>query len=327
MSRLYWPASNFTANTVPVQVINRFCSSGLMACSIIANQLRNGEIDIGLAVGFDDLTPNNGGKAFAYSAEIMSNPECVDATKPMGWTSENVAGEFNITRAQMDTWAAKSHQRAERAQKTGIFADEIAPIRIPQKQADGSRKLVVVDKDDGIRPGTTFESLQKVRPAFPQWAPGQSTGGNSSQVTDGGAFVLMMTRRKAQELGLPILAKHVLTVVSGLAPRIMGIGPSYAIPHLFERTGLTKEDIDMFEINEAFSSMMVYCIDKLGLDGEKVNVNGGAIALGHPFGCTGARQVATGLNAIKRTKGKTLVTSMCIGSGMGAAALWINEQN
>jgi acetyl-CoA acyltransferase 1 len=209
----------------------------------------------------------------------------------------------------MDAWAAKSHQAAAAAHADGTFKGEIAPVSVPQKQADGSRKNVIVDADDGIRPGTTFESLSKVRPAFPQWAPGQTTGGNASQITDGGAFVLMMTRRKAQELGLPILAKHVATVVSGLEPRIMGIGPSIAIPALYKRTGLTKEDIDMYEINEAFASMMVYCVEKLGLDPNQVNVNGGAIALGHPFGCTGARQVATGLNAMRKTKGKTLVTS------------------
>jgi acetyl-CoA acyltransferase 1 len=295
-------------NTVPVQVINRFCSSGLMACSTISNQIRNGEIDIGLAVGYDNLT-FAGGKSFDFSPVIMANQEAVDCTKPMGWTAENVAGDFGISRAQMDAWAAKSHQAAAAAHADGTFKGEIAPVSVPQKQADGSRKNVIVDADDGIRPGTTFESLSKVRPAFPQWAPGQTTGGNASQITDGGAFVLMMTRRKAQELGLPILAKHVATVVSGLEPRIMGIGPSIAIPALYKRTGLTKEDIDMYEINEAFASMMVYCVEKLGLDPNQVNVNGGAIALGHPFGCTGARQVATGLNAMRKTKGKTLVTS------------------
>lgn len=239
----------------------------------------------------------------------MSNQECQDAIKPMGWTAENVAGDFGISREQMDKWAAKSHQAAAAAHEDGTFKGEIAPVRVYQKQADGSRKLVTVSADDGIRPGTTFESLSKVRPAFPQWQPGQTTGGNASQITDGGAFVLLMTRRKAKELGLPVLAKHVSTVISGLAPRIMGIGPSLAIPKLFERTGLNKDDIDMFEINEAFASMMVYCVDKLGLEPSKVNVNGGAIALGHPFGCTGARQVATGLNAMRKHKGKTLVTS------------------
>jgi len=294
--------------TVPVQTINRFCSSGLMACSTIANQIRNGEIEIGLAVGYDNLT-YSGGNPAPFSKELLKNQESADCLQPMGWTAENVAGDFGISRAQMDAWAAKSHQAAAKADSTGIFKGEIAPVAVPQKQADGSKKTVIVDRDDGIRPGTTFESLSKVRSAFPQWPPAQTTGGNASQITDGGAFVLMMTRRKAQELGLPILAKHVATVVAGLEPRIMGIGPSIAIPKLYQRTGLTKEDIDMYEINEAFASMMVYCVDKLGLEWNKVNVNGGAIALGHPFGCTGARQVATGLNAMRQTKGKTLITS------------------
>jgi acetyl-CoA acyltransferase 1 len=245
---------------------------------------------------------------------------------PMGWTSENVAGDFKITREQMDAWAAGSHQRAERAQKSGVFDAEIIPVTVPTKNADGSLGTKVVSRDDGIREGTTAEGLAKIKGAFKQWAPSQTTGGNASQITDGGAFVLLMTRRKAQELGLPILAKHVTNVSSGLAPRIMGIGPSIAIPKLLEQTGLTKDDIDLFEINEAFSSMMVYCVNKLELDPAKVNVNGGAIALGHPLGCTGARQVATGLNAIKRSGGKLLVTSMCVGLGMGCAGLWVNEQ-
>lgn len=245
----------------------------------------------------------------------------------MGWTSENVAGDFNISRQAMDEWAATSHQRAEAAQRNGIFSSEIAPVQVYSKLPDANeRRQITVTQDDGIRNGTTPESLAKIRQAFPQWPPSNTTGGNASQITDGGAFVLLMTRRKANELGLHILAKHVATSVSGLAPRIMGIGPSYAIPAVLKRVGITKDDVDLFEINEAFASMMVYCIEKLQLDKAKVNVNGGAIALGHPLGCTGARQVATGLNAIKRTGGKILVTSMCIGLGMGAAAVWVNEQ-
>ena len=241
--------------------------------------------------------------------ETMALPQGRDCTMPMGWTSENVAGDFKISREAMDAWAAQSMNRAEAAQKAGIFDDEIVPVTVPTKGPDGSKTTKVVKRDDGIRAGTTPEGLAKIKGAFKQWPPSQTTGGNASQITDGGAFILLMTRRKAQELGLPILAKHVATVSSGLAPRIMGIGPSIAIPEVLKKTGLTKDDVDMFEINEAFASMMVYCVNKLGLDPAKVNVNGGAIALGHPLGCTGARQVATGLNAIKRTGGKILVTS------------------
>ncbi|BEJ18005.1 hypothetical protein CspHIS471_0702820 [Cutaneotrichosporon sp. HIS471] len=313
-------AASLTAgfpDTTPVQIVNRFCSSGLMAVQAIANEIRNGEIDIGLAVGFEHMTANPDDGAPKLADETMAMQVGQDCAKPMGWTSEQVAGEFHISREEMDEWAAQSHNRAEAAQNSGIFADEIAPITI-----NGT----VVVKDDGIRPGTTPEKLAKLRGAFAQWPPSQTTGGNASQITDGGAYVLLMTRRRAEELGLPILAKHVATTSIGLAPRIMGIGPSIAIPTILKRTGLTIEDVDMFEINEAFSSMMVYCVKKLGLDPKKVNVNGGSIAFGHPLGCTGARQVATGLNAIKRTHGKILVTSMCIGLGMGAAAVWVNEQ-
>lgn len=271
-----------------------------------------------------DVSPDDG--APELSEAMKKHPVAKDSAMPMGWTSENVAGDFGISREAMDAWAAQSHNRAERAQKEGIYDAEIAPVTVPQKQADGSRKDVKVTKDDGIRPGTTPEGLAKLRGAFPKWSPSQTTGGNASQITDGGAFVLLMRRSKAEELGLPILAKHVATTSVGLAPRIMGIGPSYAIPAILHQVGLAKEDVDMFEINEAFSSMMVYCVNKLELDPAKVNVNGGAIAIGHPLGCTGARQVATGLNAIKRTGGKILVTSMCIGLGMGAAGVWVNEQ-
>lgn len=269
-------------------------------------------------------SPDDG--APKLSEEEMAHPVAKDCVQPMGWTSENVAGDFHVPREEMDAWAAQSHQRAERAQKSGVFDAEIVPVTVPSKQADGTRAMATVSRDDGIRAGSTKEALAKVRAAFPQWKPSQTTGGNASQITDGGAFVLLMTRRKANELGLPILAKHVLNVSTGLAPRIMGIGPSVAIPLALQKAGITKDDVDMFEINEAFASMMVYCVKKLDLDPAKVNVNGGAIALGHPLGCTGARQIATGLNAIKRTGGKILVTSMCIGLGMGACGIWVNEQ-
>lgn len=303
--------------TTPVEIINRFCSSGLMAVGTIANQIRNGEIEIGLAVGFEDMTNNPDEGAVGLTEETKQHPVAKDCVMPMGWTSENVAGDFNIPREKMDKWAAQSHNRAEAAQKAGVFDDEIVPIPTPGG---------VVSKDDGIRYGTTPEGLAKIKGAFKQWPPSQTTGGNASQITDGGAFVLLTTRRKAKELGLPILAKHVLNVSAGLAPRIMGIGPSVAIPKLLETAHLKPEDVDLYEINEAFSSMMVYCVEKLNLDPSIVNVNGGAVALGHPLGTTGARQIATGLNAIKRTGGKILVTSMCIGLGMGAAGLFVNEQ-
>ncbi|KAK2461634.1 hypothetical protein APHAL10511_006097 [Amanita phalloides] len=312
--------------TVPVQTINRFCSSGLMAVTTIANQIRSGQIEIGLALGVESMSenPDKGGP---LQSELISNfTQAKDCRERMGWTSENVAEEFQITREEQDTFAAESFQRAEAAEKNGFFAREIVPFTVFRKDTStGERKLVVVAKDDGIRYGTTKESLSKVRPAFPQWGRSTTTGGNASQITDGAAAVLLMTRRKAEQLGLKVLAKFVTTAVAGVPPRVMGIGPVFAIPSALKNCGLTLDDVDLFEVNEAFASQCVYVIEKLGIPRDKVNVNGGAIAFGHPLGCTGARQIATGLNELERRQGKVLVTSMCIGTGMGAAAVFIRE--
>ena len=236
-------------------------------------------------------------------SEIVKESQLArDAAMPMGWTSENVAQDFDVSREDMDALAALSFQRAETADKDGIFASEIVPFTaFVNDPATGERTTKIITKDDGIRYGTTKEALGRIKAAFPQWGKGCTTGGNASQITDGAAAVLLMTRRKAEQLGLKILAKHVTTSVAGLAPRIMGIGPSIAIPMVLEATGLTKDDVDLYEvratrslsnvpqtnnapqINEAFASMYVYCVRKLGLDINKVNVNGGAIALGHPL--------------------------------------------
>ncbi|KZT02416.1 thiolase [Laetiporus sulphureus 93-53] len=312
--------------SVPVVTINRFCSSGLMAVTDISNKIRAGQIEIGLAVGVESMSNNPDNGAPPLSESIKAHQVACDCSMPMGRTSENVAGDFNISREDMDDWSAKSFQRAERADKAGWFANEIVPFTAYEKPDEtGKRATKVVAKDDGIRYGTTKEGLLRIRSAFPHWQPAQTTGGNASQITDGAAAVLLMTRRKAEELGLRILAKHITTAVAGVPPRVMGIGPTHAIPKALELAGITQEDVDLFEINEAFASMMVYSLRTLGLDPEKVNVNGGAIALGHPLGATGARQLATGLNELHRRKGKILVTSMCIGTGMGAAGVFVGE--
>jgi acetyl-CoA acyltransferase 1 len=276
--------------TTSTMSLNRFCSSGLMAVKTIAESIKAGSIDCGLAVGAESmsLSPDNG--PGVISPSVASHPLAADALQPMGWTSENVAKDFNISREKHDFYAATSFQRAEKAQKAGWFEDEIVPVETIQKDPKtGEEKKVIISKDDGIRYGTTPESLGKIRQAFPQWGNGATTGGNASQITDGAGAVLLMRRSTAEALGQPIIAKYVHSVVIGLEPRIMGIGPSYAIPKLLETVGLTKEDIDTFEINEAFASMLAYCIETLGLDHEKVNPKGGAIAFGHPLGCTGAR--------------------------------------
>lgn len=315
-------------NSTAVSHVNRFCSSGLLAVQQIATQIQTGSIDVGLAIGAEMMStppPPTKGGAMTFAPDVLANQEAQDCLQPMGQTSENVGKDFDITRDLQDKYAAESYRRAEVAQKSGWFADEIVPVTTVVKDPKtGESKTVTVTQDDGIRYGTTFESLSKIRPAFPKFGD-RSTGGNSSQVTDGAAAVLLMKRSTAEKLGQPIIAKFVGATVIGLAPRIMGIGPSLAIPKLLEKYGLTKDDIDLFEINEAFASMAVYCVQKLGLDHTKVNTRGGAIALGHPLGATGARQIATGLSECRRQKKKVLVTSMCIGTGQGMAGLFVNE--
>jgi len=276
--------------TTSTMALNRFCSSGLMAVKTIAESIKAGSIDCGLAVGAESMTqsPDNG--AGSISPSVASHPLAADALQPMGWTSENVALDFNISREKHDYYAAASFQRAERAQRQGWFKEEIVPVETTQKDPNtGEEKKIIITNDDGIRYGTTQESLGRIRKAFPQWGIGATTGGNASQITDGAGAVLLMRRSTAEALRQPIIAKYIHTVVVGLEPRIMGIGPSYAVPKLLDTLGLKKEDIDAFEINEAFASMFAYCIETLGLDHEKVNPNGGAIAFGHPLGATGAR--------------------------------------
>ena len=312
-------------NTTAASSVNRFCSSGLKAVQDIANQISNGSIECGLAVGAE-LMSAAGDRPQPFHPDIMAKQEAADCLQPMGQTSENVGKDFDISREAQDRYAAESFRRAEVAQKAGWFDDEIVPITMKVKDPKtGEEKEVTLAKDEGPRWGTTFESLSKVRPAFSQYGD-RSTGGNSSQVTDGAAAVLLMKRSKALTMNQPILAKFCGATVAGVAPRIMGIGPSLAIPKLLGKFNLNiQTDIDIIELNEAFSSMAVYCINVLGIDPAKMNVRGGAVALGHPLGATGARQICTGLSECRRQKKKILLTSMCIGTGQGMAGLFVNE--
>jgi len=312
-------------HTAGASSVNRFCSSGLKAVQDIANQISQGSIDIGVAVGAESMSAGGDRLNKPFHEEILKNQDAADCMQPMIQTSENVGNDFNITRRMQDEFATESFRRAEVAQKSGWFDDEIVPINTKVKNKDGQLENVVLTRDEGPRYGTTLESLLKIRPAMPQFGD-KTSGGNASQVTDGAAAVLLMKRSKALELGQPILAKFCGATVAGVPPRIMGIGPSAAIPKLLSKFNLTKEDIDIFEINEAFASMAVYCLNVLGLDHSKVNPRGGAIALGHPLGATGARQICTILSEARRTKKKILVTSMCIGTGQGMAGLFVNEQ-
>jgi acetyl-CoA acetyltransferase family protein len=306
--------------------VNRFCSSGLKAVQDIASQIALGSIDCGIAIGAESMTQGTDKMEKPFNEELMKNQDACDCMQPMGQTSENVGREFNISRESQDRYAVESYARAERAQKAGWFDDEIVPFTTKIKDPKtGEEKTVTLTKDEGPRWGTTYEGLSKIKPAFSKWGD-RSTGGNSSQVTDGAAAVLLMKRSKAEALGQPILGKFVAATVAGLPPRIMGIAPSIAIPKLLQKLNLDlHKDIDVIELNEAFASMAVYCKDVLKIDHSKMNVRGGAIALGHPLGTTGVRQIVTGLSECRRQGKKVLLTSMCVGTGQGMAGLFINE--
>jgi acetyl-CoA acyltransferase 1 len=309
-------------DTTPLVSVNRMCSSGIEAVSQIAAKIKTGIIDIGLAGGVEQMTindMNNLVDAPNLWEAVYDHEKARNCLLGMGITSENVAQKFGISREKQDQMAVDSHAKAAAAQEKGLFKDEIVPVTVQVKDEKGNTKTITVSQDDGIRKGTTLESLGKLKPAFKK--DGSTTAGNASQVTDGAALVLLAKRSVAEKLKLPIIARFVSYAVAGVPPEIMGIGPAYAIPVALEKAGLKKEDISIFELNEAFASQATYCIEKLGLDKSKVNPKGGAIALGHPLGCTGARQVATLLPELKRTGGKFGVISMCIGTGMGAAAV------
>ncbi|XP_038654489.1 3-ketoacyl-CoA thiolase, peroxisomal [Scyliorhinus canicula] len=310
--------------SVPVYSVNRQCSSGLQAFINIAGGIRNGSYDIGLACGVESMSRRSAGgvdNLGDISSRMMDNEKARDCLIPMGITSENVAERFGISREKQDIFAMASQQKAAKAQRTGTFAAEITPVQTTIRDEAGNERTITVTQDDGIRASTTLAGLGKLRPAFKE--NGTTTAGNSSQVSDGAAAVLVARHSTAVELGLPILGVLRSYAVVGVPPDVMGIGPAYAIPAALEKAGLTVNDIDVFEINEAFASQALYCVEKLGLPMEKVNPNGGAIALGHPLGCTGTRQIVTLLNELKR-RGKRGygVVSMCIGTGMGAAAVF-----
>uniref|UniRef100_A0A8C6QTS2 Acetyl-CoA acyltransferase 1 n=1 Tax=Nannospalax galili TaxID=1026970 RepID=A0A8C6QTS2_NANGA len=302
--------------TVPLSTVNRQCSSGLQAVANIAGGIRNGSYDIGMSMS---LSPK--GNLGNLTSRLLENEKARDCLIPMGITSENVAEHFGISRQKQDAFALTSQQKAARAQSRGCFREEIVPVTTTVLDDEGNKRTITVSQDEGIRPSTTMEGLAKLKPAFKDG--GSTTAGNSSQVSDGAAAVLLARRSKAKELGLPILGVLRSFAVVGVPPDIMGIGPAYAIPAALQKIGLTVNDIDVFEINEAFASQALYCVEKLGIPAEKVNPLGGAIALGHPLGCTGARHVVTLLNELKRCKKRAYgVVSMCIGTGMGAAAVF-----
>lgn len=260
--------------------------------------------------------PCSPGAVTEFSDLLESHPEAANCKVPMGVLSEDMAKDRNISRASQDAFAASSYQKAVAAQKQGLFKEEIHPLKVKYEDPkSGETKEVVVDRDDGVRDGITAESLGKIKPAFS--ADGSIHAGNASQISDGAAAVLLMKRSTAERLGQTVLGKYVAASIVGVPPLLMGVGPWKAIPKVFELTGITKDDVDIFEINEAFASQCLWCANELGLPQEKINPKGGAIAFGHPLGCTGARQVSTLLYELKRRGERIGVTSMCVGTGMG----------
>lgn len=317
-------------DTTPLHTINRACSSGLAAVTSIANMITAGQIDVGVGAGMESMTRNYGSKAIPTQLweelKQSSVQDAQDCIMPMGLTSENVAKRYGVSREDQDVFAAESHQKASRAQKAGLFNGEIVPVKVKVPDAenpDAPAKEILVDQDDGIRHEVNAEKMAKLKPAFS--ADGSSTAGNSSQISDGAAATLLLRRSTATELGLGknIIGKWVNTATAGCKPDEMGVGPAVAIPKVLDLAGLTTEDVNVWEINEAFASQALYCIRKLGLDISKVNPRGGAIALGHPLGMTGTRQLATLLPQLEA--GQVGVVSMCIGTGMGMAGVFVRE--
>merc|ERR1712151_457030 len=286
-----------------------------------------GVIDVGIAGGVESMTMYNMAASVdptKFSTKIADNKLAMACLMPMGITSENVAEKYGISAEKQNALAANSHAKALAAQKQGLFDEEIVPVTTTVKDKEGKATEVTIKKDEGPREGTTAEGLGKLKAAFKPG--GSTTAGNSSQVSDGAALVLLARRSSAKKLGLPIIARMRSYACVGVEPTLMGIGPAFAIPAALEKASLSVGDIDIFEVNEAFASQAMMSIEHLKIPMEKVNPKGGAIALGHPLGCTGSRQIATLLPELKRTGKKLGVVSMCIGTGMGAAAVIENEQ-
>ncbi len=312
-----WP------DRIPGMTVNRFCSSGLQAIAIAAEKIMCGFADVVVAGGVENMSQIPMGGSMMYP-----NPALVD-TRPgaftgMGLTAENVAERFNIGRDEQDAFGAKSQQKAEKAIKEGRFKSQIVPLKVKKqkKLPNGHFEFeeFIFDQDEGMRPGTTKEGIGKIPAAF---KPGGSvTAGNSSQTSDAAAAVLLMSKEKAKELGLKPMATFRYHAVEGCDPEVMGVGPAVAIPRVLKLADMELDRIDLIELNEAFAAQAIYCINELGINEEITNVNGGAIALGHPLGCTGAKLTTQLIYEMQERKVRWGLVSMCIGFGMGAAGIF-----
>jgi acetyl-CoA acyltransferase len=306
--------------------INRFCSSGLQAISLAADAIASGRAEVAIAGGTESMTmiPMGGHKVSANPWLVSNYP---DAYLSMGLTAERLAKRYGISREQADQFSLRSHQKAMAAIQAGKFDDEIVPVPVSFTTPNGSKpKRVDIQfkMDEGPRADTTLEALLSLKPAF--HAKGTVTAGNSSQMSDGAAASVVMSAEKAKALGIKPLARFVAFATAGYKPEEMGVGPVYAIPKALKMAGLKLDDIDVFELNEAFAAQSLSVIKEAGLDPEKINPNGGAIALGHPLGCTGAKLTASIIRELKRRNAKYGIVTMCVGGGMGAAGIIENLQ-
>ena len=305
---------------VPGMTVNRYCASGLETIAIASAKIHAGIADCIVAGGIETMSPIPfGGWRIVPNARVAKhNPEWYWG---MGLTAEAVAKEFNVSREDQDAFAVESHRRAAAAIDSGAFASGIAPIEVQEIFLDAEEKRQerthVIDTDEGVRRGTNAEGLAKLKAVFAEG--GSVTAGNSSQTSDGAAFVMVVSERMLKELGVEPLARLKSYHVSGLEPRIMGVGPIHAVPKALDKAGLTASDIELYELNEAFASQSVAVLRELDLDPSKVNVHGGAIALGHPLGCTGAKLTVQLLNELKTRNAKHGIVTMCVGTGQGAA--------
>lgn len=306
---------------VPAQTVNRFCSSGLQTIALAAQQIMSGMGEAIIAGGVETMSrvPMSSNKFMANPTLAQEHPGVYIS---MGLTAENVARQFEVTRAEQDLFALRSHQRAATAQDAGTFDAEIVPLEVEITLGEGQdihTYQTTFDKDEGIRRDTSLEALAKLRPVF--HVQGSVTAGNSSQTSDGAAAVLVMSEERAKSLGLKPMARFRSFAVAGVPPEVMGIGPVAAVPKALKLAGVTLADIDLVELNEAFAAQALAVIRKLGLDEDNVNVNGGAIALGHPLGCTGAKLTVQMLHELTRQDKQFGLVTMCIGGGMGAAGI------
>jgi acetyl-CoA acyltransferase len=312
-------------DSVPGMTINRFCSSGLQAIALAADRIRLGEADLMLAGGTESMSmvPMMGHK-IAMNPAVFSD-ENIGIAYGMGITAEKVAERWKVTREQQDAFALQSHQRALAAIANGDFADEIVPVALDDHYPDLAKRSIItdarkIDTDEGPRKDTSLEALGKLKPVFRMG--GSVTAGNSSQTSDGAGAVVLASEQAIKDYGLTPLARFVGFAVAGVPPEIMGIGPKEAIPRALAATGIRKEQLDWIELNEAFAAQSLAVIQDIGLDPAKVNPLGGAIALGHPLGATGAVRTATLVHGLRRRKQKYGMVTMCIGTGMGAAGIF-----